>query len=159
MACILIRFRVLTPLVVGAAFLEPASHCDVAHTKWNLAMVEEIAALEHTGMWDLVSLPLCVRPVTFKGSTRLRLALMVPLCITKLVLWLVAFRRSMVLITIRLFAHVNHMTTVRTFATYLYLNLMLRTSFLMMSYVRRFTCSHHLGILFLMTCFIVLVTP
>ena len=92
----------LGPPNVGASFLEPNSYHDVIHAKWHLAMAEEIVALERTGTWDLVSLPLCVCPVTCKGSTRLRFALMVPLSVTKLVLWLVAFRRSMVLITIRL---------------------------------------------------------
>ena len=69
-----------------AAFLELISYRDVvAYLKWQFVMSEEIVALERTGAWDLVSLPLCVCPITCKGSTRLILALMVPLSVTKLV--------------------------------------------------------------------------
>lgn len=63
----------LTALVVGAAFLESASHCDVAHTKWNLAMVEEIAALERIGTLDIIYVPPRVRLITwwvYKIKTR-----------------------------------------------------------------------------------------
>ncbi len=34
--------------------------------EWQLAMAEELAALERTGTWDLVSLPPGVRPITCK---------------------------------------------------------------------------------------------
>ena len=71
---------------VGAAVLEPTSYRQVViHAEWQFAMAVELVALERTGTWDLVSLPLCVCPVTCKGSTRLRFALMVPLSVTKLV--------------------------------------------------------------------------
>ena len=58
-------------------------------------MAEEIAALERTGTWDLVSLPPAFVPSLVSGSIRLRLALMVLLSVIKLVLWLVAFSRCM----------------------------------------------------------------
>jgi hypothetical protein len=75
--------------------LEPTSYRDVVHCpEWQLAMAEEIAALERTSTWDLVSPPLGVRLITCKWATRLRLALMDLLHATKRVLWLVASSRS-----------------------------------------------------------------
>ena len=38
----------------------------VVHPEWQLAMAEEIAALERTGTWELVPLPPHVRPITCK---------------------------------------------------------------------------------------------
>uniref|UniRef100_A0ACD5WIJ6 Uncharacterized protein n=1 Tax=Avena sativa TaxID=4498 RepID=A0ACD5WIJ6_AVESA len=44
---------------------EPTSYRDAEHhPEWQLAMAEEIAALERTGTWDLVSPPPGVRPIT-----------------------------------------------------------------------------------------------
>ena len=41
-----------------SAVVEPTSYRDVvAYPEWQLAMAEEIASLERTGNWDLVSLP------------------------------------------------------------------------------------------------------
>ena len=44
------------------------------HPEWQFAMAEELAALERTGTWDLVSLPPGVRPITckwvYKAKTR-----------------------------------------------------------------------------------------
>jgi hypothetical protein len=65
-------------------------------------MAEEIAALERTGTWDLVSPPPGIRPTHASGSTRLRLAPMDLLSATKRVLWLVASSRSRVVIMTRL---------------------------------------------------------
>jgi hypothetical protein len=49
------------------ALSELASYCDaILHLEWQHAMVEEIAALERTGMWDIVPYPPCVRPITCK---------------------------------------------------------------------------------------------
>ena len=50
----------------GAIVLEPTSYRDVVHTEWHIAMVEEIAALERTSTWDLISLPPGVCPITYK---------------------------------------------------------------------------------------------
>ena len=49
---------------VGTAVLEQTSYLDVVHTKWHLAMIEDIATVERIGMWDIVSLPR-VRPITW----------------------------------------------------------------------------------------------
>ena len=38
----------------------------VVHPEWQLAMAEEIAALERTGTWEIVSLPPSIRPITCK---------------------------------------------------------------------------------------------
>jgi hypothetical protein len=41
-------------------------HDGILHPEWQHTMAEEIAALERTGMWDLVPCPPCVRPITCK---------------------------------------------------------------------------------------------
>jgi hypothetical protein len=52
--------------------LKPTSYRDVeCHPEWQLAMVEEISALEHTGTWGILSLLLPVFvPSHASGSTR-----------------------------------------------------------------------------------------
>ncbi|WVZ74316.1 hypothetical protein U9M48_022515 [Paspalum notatum var. saurae] len=48
----------------GTILSEPLSYRDVIlHPEWQLAMAEEIAALERTGTWDLVPTPSHVRPI------------------------------------------------------------------------------------------------
>ncbi|EMS67217.1 Retrovirus-related Pol polyprotein from transposon TNT 1-94 [Triticum urartu] len=50
-----------------STILEPTSYRDaLIHPEWQFAMAEELAALERTGTWDLVSLPPGVRPITCK---------------------------------------------------------------------------------------------
>ena len=88
---------------VGAAVLEQTSYLFVVHTKWHLAMIEDIATVECIDTWDIVSLPPHVRPITW-WATRLRLAPMVLLSITKRVVWLVAYNGSMALFMMTLFA-------------------------------------------------------
>ncbi|WVZ52520.1 hypothetical protein U9M48_003568 [Paspalum notatum var. saurae] len=52
---------------VGSVLSEPLSYRDaILHPEWQLAMAEEIAALERTGTWDLVPTPSHVRPITCK---------------------------------------------------------------------------------------------
>ena len=54
-----------------SAAVEPTSYRDaMAQSEWQLAMAEEIAALERTGTWDLVSPPPGVRPITWPKSSR-----------------------------------------------------------------------------------------
>ncbi|WVZ51873.1 LOW QUALITY PROTEIN: hypothetical protein U9M48_002974 [Paspalum notatum var. saurae] len=51
----------------GTVLSEPLSYRDaILHPEWQLAMAEEIAALERTGTWDLVLSPSHVRPITCK---------------------------------------------------------------------------------------------
>ena len=53
--------------------LEPTSYRDaIVHPKWQFAMAEEIAALERTGTWNLVSLPPSVRPITCKWVYKIK---------------------------------------------------------------------------------------
>jgi hypothetical protein len=53
--------------------LEPTSYRDAErHPEWQLAMTEEIAALERTGTWDLVSPPSGVRPITCKWLYKIK---------------------------------------------------------------------------------------
>ena len=57
----------------GAAVLELTSYRQaVVHPEWQFAMVEEIAALERTGTWDLVSLPPGVCPITCKWVYKIK---------------------------------------------------------------------------------------
>jgi hypothetical protein len=65
-------------------------------------MAEEIAALEQTGMWDLVPCPHVFVQSLVSGYIRLRFALMVLLSDISLVLLLMVFSRSMVEIMMRL---------------------------------------------------------
>ncbi|KAK1631015.1 hypothetical protein QYE76_005330 [Lolium multiflorum] len=52
---------------------EPTSYRDVErHPEWQLAMAEEIAALERTGTWNLVSPPTSVRPITCKWIYKIK---------------------------------------------------------------------------------------
>ncbi|WVZ64342.1 hypothetical protein U9M48_013875 [Paspalum notatum var. saurae] len=51
----------------GTVLSEPLSYRDaILYPEWQLAMAEEIAALERTGTWDLVPTPSHVRPITCK---------------------------------------------------------------------------------------------
>jgi hypothetical protein len=51
----------------ATALFESASYRDaILHPEWQHVMTEEIAALERTGMWDLVPCPLRVRLITCK---------------------------------------------------------------------------------------------
>jgi hypothetical protein len=53
--------------------LELTSYWDAErHPEWELAMAEEIAALEHTGTWDLISSPPGVRPITCKWVYKIK---------------------------------------------------------------------------------------
>jgi hypothetical protein len=53
---------------------EPTSYRDAEHhPEWHLSMAEEIAALERTGTWDLVSPPSGVRPITCKWVYKIKI--------------------------------------------------------------------------------------
>jgi hypothetical protein len=52
---------------IATALSELASYRDaILHPERQNTMAEEIAALERTDTWDLVSCPPCVRPITCK---------------------------------------------------------------------------------------------
>jgi hypothetical protein len=57
-------------------------------------MAEEIAALEHTGTWDLVSPPPDVRPITCKWVYKIKTRSDGSLKRYKRVLWLMSSSRS-----------------------------------------------------------------
>jgi hypothetical protein len=53
--------------------LEPTSYRDAErHPEWQLAIAEEIAALERTSTWDLISPPPGVRPITCKWVYKIK---------------------------------------------------------------------------------------
>jgi hypothetical protein len=57
----------------ATALSEPASYHDaILHPEWQHVMVEEIAALEQTGTWDLVPCPPRVRPITCKWVYKIK---------------------------------------------------------------------------------------
>jgi hypothetical protein len=119
-------------------------------------MPEEIAVLERTGTWGLVSPPPGVRPITCKWVYKIKPALMDLLSAIKRVLWLVAFSRSRAVTMMRLlllwliWPLCALVLLSPLFTTGLCLILMFRMPFSMVSYVRRFICSLLQGILFLM---------
>lgn len=52
---------------------EPTSYrTAITQPEWQLAMAEELAALERSGTWDLVSLPSGVRPITCKWVYKIK---------------------------------------------------------------------------------------
>ena len=57
----------------AAALSEPTTYREAAaHPEWQLAMSEEIAALERTSTWDLVPLPARVTPITCKWVYKIK---------------------------------------------------------------------------------------
>ena len=70
-----------------ATLHEPHTYCEASTDPlWQIVMKEELDALSKNYTWDLVTLPPGNLWLVVSGSTRLRLALMGPLSITKLVL-------------------------------------------------------------------------
>jgi len=60
----------------AAALVEPATYREaVVHPDWQrvITMSEEIATLERTGTWDLVSLPPQVTPITCKWVYKIKI--------------------------------------------------------------------------------------
>ena len=87
-----------------SAALESTFYRDaLSHPEWQLAMAGEIAALERTGMWDVVTPPPFVHPITCKWVYKIKTRSDgVPLSATKRVLWLAIFSRSRGAIMMRL---------------------------------------------------------
>jgi hypothetical protein len=49
------------------AIAKPSNYQEASSiTEWQLAMADELAALAHTGTWDIVPLPSHVVPITWK---------------------------------------------------------------------------------------------
>jgi hypothetical protein len=44
----------------------------MSHPKWQLAMVEEIVVLERTSMWNLISPPPRICPITYKWVYKIK---------------------------------------------------------------------------------------
>ena len=99
----------------GAAVLEPTSYRQaVVHPEWQFAMAEEIAALERTGTWDLVSLPPGVRPITCKWVYKVKTRSDGSLERHKARLVARGFQQEHGRDYDETFAPVAHMTTIRT---------------------------------------------
>ena len=99
----------------GAAVLEPTSYRQaVFHPEWQFAMAEEIAALERTSTWDLVSLPPGVRPITCKWVYKVKTRSDGSLERHKARLVAHGFQQEHGRDYDETFALVAHMTTVRT---------------------------------------------
>ena len=87
----------------------------VVHPEWQLAMAEEIAALERTGTWDLVSLPPRVRPITCKRVYKVKTRSDGSLELYKARLVARGFQQEHGRDYDETSTHVAHMTTARTF--------------------------------------------
>jgi hypothetical protein len=95
--------------------LEPTFYLDVEHhPEWQLAMAEEIAALEHTGTWDLVSPPPGVCPIMCKWVYKIKTRSDGSLECYKTRLVARGFQQEQGHDYDETFAPVAHMTTVRT---------------------------------------------
>jgi hypothetical protein len=95
--------------------LEPTSYRDAkCHPEWQLAMAEEIAALERTGTWDLVSPPPGVRPIICKWVYKIKTRSDGSLERYKVRLVARGFQQEQGRDYDETFAPVAHMTTVRT---------------------------------------------
>ena len=105
-----------TPSKYGLSVVsEPTSYRDAErHPEWQLAMAEEIAALERTGTWDLVSPPSGVRPITCKWVYKIKTRSDGSLERYKARLVARGFQQEHGRDYDETFAPVAHMTTVRT---------------------------------------------
>ncbi|WVZ72126.1 hypothetical protein U9M48_020636 [Paspalum notatum var. saurae] len=98
----------------GTVLSEPLSYRDaILHPEWQLAMAEEIAALERTGTWDLVPTPSHVRPITCKWIYKVKTRSDGSLERYKAHLVARGFQQEHGRDYDETFTHVAHMTTVR----------------------------------------------
>ncbi|WVZ70987.1 hypothetical protein U9M48_019614 [Paspalum notatum var. saurae] len=93
---------------------EPLSYRDaILHPEWQLAMAEEIAALERTGTWDIVPTPSHVHPITCKWVYKVKTRFDGSLECYKARLIAGGFQQEQGRDYDETFAPVAHMTTVR----------------------------------------------
>ena len=97
------------------AIPEPTTYREaVVHPEWQLAMAEEIAALERTGTWEIVPLPPQIRPITCKWVYKVKTRSDGTLERYKARLVARGFQQEHGRDYDETFAPVAHMTTVRT---------------------------------------------
>jgi hypothetical protein len=99
----------------GVAIVEPTTYQEASGIlEWQLAMIDELAALERTGTWDIVSLPSHVVPITCKWVFKVKTKSDGYIERYKARLVARGFQQTQGLDYDETFAPVAHMTTVRT---------------------------------------------
>jgi hypothetical protein len=99
----------------ATALSEPASYHDaILHPEWHHAMAEEIATIEWTGTWDLVTCPPCVHPITCQWVYKVKTRSDGSLERYKAHLVARGFQQEHDRDYDETFAHVAHMTTIHT---------------------------------------------
>jgi hypothetical protein len=102
----------------ATVIVEPSTYHEASSIlEWQLAMLEELAALERTSMWDIVPLPSNVVPITCKWVFRVKTKSNGSIERYKARLVACGFQQTQGLDYDETFAPVAHMTTVRTLIT------------------------------------------
>jgi hypothetical protein len=97
------------------AIVEPTTYQEASGIlEWQLAMIDELAALERTGTWDIVPLPSHVVPITCKWVFKVKIKSYGSIERYKARLVARGFQQTQGLDYDETFAHVAHMTTFRT---------------------------------------------